>query len=378
MYWYTTAGGQPVYFGNVKEVSHEDARREFTNYLKSLSDGQHRRNGFTCLQLMEHFLEWVKLHRSDCSFDQKQRDCQRFANFKVDGHKVADLPAMKITGDDLEAWLMQCKRKDKSSPRTLMHRQTSIKHCWNWGTKHPSPTPHLPTTFRPFSGVEPIQIPHKVLTEDDLIMQEEVQTLFAAARIDLDSFHAFGPKTPREHNPYEDFEEMLQAYYHTGARTSELSNVLVGDVLTRTKQVVLGQHKTSKTQRSPKVRRITLNDDAMGILERHCAGKSKKDHVFTTSDGKPWKRRALAGRFNRIKEVAEEMELGEIRENITIYDFRHLWISDALMAGNDIATVARMAGTSIAMIEGVYGHFRNEHLQQAQARLDEMREQRQN
>ena len=46
------------------------------------------------------------------------------------------------------------------------------------------------------------------------------------------------------------------------------------------------------------------------------------------------------------------------------------------MAGNDIATVARMAGTSIAMIERVYGHFRNDHLQEAQARLDQSRKQR--
>jgi len=133
-YWYTTAGGQPVYFGNVNDVSHESARGEFASHLKSLSDGQQRRNGFTCLQLMEHFLEWIKLHRSERSFDQKQRDCELFANFKVKGHKIADLPAMKITGADLEDWLRHCKLKKKLSPCTLSHRMTSIKHCWNWGT----------------------------------------------------------------------------------------------------------------------------------------------------------------------------------------------------------------------------------------------------
>ncbi len=47
-----------------------------------------------------------------------------------------------------------------------------------------------------------------------------------------------------------------------------------------------------------------------------------------------------------------------------------------MMAGNDIATVAKMAGTSIAMIERVYGHFRNKHLHDAQARLDELRRHR--
>ena len=33
------------------------------------------------------------------------------------------------------------------------------------------------------------------------------------------------------------------------------------------------------------------------------------------------------------------------------YGFRHLWISEMLMAGVDVLLVARMAGTSVAMIE---------------------------
>ena len=61
---------------------------------------------------------------------------------------------------------------------------------------------------------------------------------------------------------------------------------------------------------------------------------------------------------------------------MTIYSFRHLWISEMLMAGVDIATVAKMAGTSIAMIEKVYGHFTNDHFRQAQQQLDDARRKR--
>ena len=53
--------------------------------------------------------------------------------------------------------------------------------------------------------------------------------------------------------------------------------------------------------------------------------------------------------------------------------FRRLWISEMLMAGVDVLLVARMAGTSVAMIERVYGHFRNQSYQEAQARLDRER-----
>ena len=44
-----------------------------------------------------------------------------------------------------------------------------------------------------------------------------------------------------------------------------------------------------------------------------------------------------------------------------------------LMAGVDVLLVARMAGTSVAMIERVYGHFRNQSYHEVQARLDRER-----
>lgn len=377
-YWFTAAGGHPVYLGNVNDVSYDEAKKGFADIVGSLAAGTRVNNSLTCQALMEFFLEWIEEHRSPRTFDQRSRDCNRFANFRVRGgrHLVADLPANGITAADLEEWLAHCREKGES-PQTLLHRQTSIKHCWNWGSSHPSPHSHLPPTYKPFAAVERCHVPLKVLSEENLITDAEIETLFAAARVDLDQFHRFGPKTPRSVNPYADFEDMLRAYFHTGARTAELARTEVGDVLTRTRQVVLGIHKTAKTQRQPRVRRIALNDEAMEIFERHCRGKNARDRVFTTSDQTPWNwKSTLPNRFARIKEIVPLLDLGTVRDHITIYDFRHLWISEALMAGNEIATVAHMAGTSVAMIERVYGHFRSEHLHEAQSRLDQLRVQR--
>lgn len=185
----------------------------------------------------------------------------------------------------------------------------------------------------------------------------EATSLLEAARVDLDIFHAFGPKIPRKVNPYESFAFLLRCYYHTGARTHELARVTVGDVLNRTRQIVLGNHKTSKTQREQRVRHVTLNNEALSIFECFSTGKNRSEPIFTSSDGKRWAMRSLHERFRRVKEVAATQGIGDVRDHITIYDFRHLWISEMLMAGNDVATVARMAGTSIAMIERTYGHF---------------------
>ena len=378
VYWFTKAGGD-TYFGNVSDVPYSEAKRLFNQHLQSVMDAwEHNKSrDLSAGELMDLFLDWLQLHRSERTYSTRKTYCNKFGKFTVRGTKVGDLPARKVRGSDLEAWIATLVAKGNKE-QTLRHAQTSIKHCWNWATKHPSPTPHLPPTFRPFSSVEQIYVPPKTLTESDLITDHEIKALFAASEIDLDIYHRFGPKIPRppDENPYRSFGDMLRCYYWTGARTNELAQCKVKDVLSDTKQVILGQHKRSKTQRTPTIRYITLNPHALAVFEKYCVGKQPTDLVFLNSDNKPFERKRLAERFNRVKEVAEKENLGKIRDEITIYSFRDLWISEALMAGNDISTVARMAGTSIAMIERVYGHFRNQYLQDAQKRVDDLRQQR--
>lgn len=375
-YWFTRAGGD-TYFGNVAVVSYKEARNLFNDHIKSLSDSREdsKHKGMTASDLVELFLLWIEKNRSRDTFESRRTHCNRFLNFRVGSHKtrIADLPANKVKGADLEEWLEHLKQSLSLGDQTRRHAETSVKHCWNWATKHPSPTPYLSPVYRPFSSVERTYVPPKHLTEDDLITEKEIEALFAAALLDLDEFHRFGPKTPRSHNPYAGFADLLKCYFHTGARTGELAACEVGDVLFKTGQVILGKHKRSRTQRTPTLRHITLNAEALAIFKRHCAGKEKTDKVFVNSDNRPWTGTMLPKRFERVKEVAKEKKLGEVRDEITIYSFRDLWISEMLMAGNDVSTVARMAGTSILMIEHVYGHFRNEHLREAQAKLDKAR-----
>jgi integrase len=378
VYWFTKAGGD-TYFGNVKEVPFQDAKKLFSQHLESLLDAQQDRKSreLSAGELMDLFLEWIEKHRSDRTYSTRKTHCNRFGKFKIKEDKIGDRSARKVRASDLEAWLAHLDQEGHA-PQTRRHAQTSIKHCWNWATKHcpeGSNTPYLSPTFRPFSSVERVYVPAKALTENDLITDDEIKALFAAAEIDLDQFHRFGPKNARpvNKNPYRSFADMLRCYHATGARTNELAQCQVADVLSETKQVLLGKHKRSKKERTPTTRRITLNPEAFAIFKRYSAGKEPTDYVFVNSDGKPCSRNSLGERFNRVKEVAAEQDIGKIRDSITIYSFRHLWIGEALMAGNDIATVAKMAGTSIAMIERVYGHFRNQHLHDAQARLDELR-----
>ncbi len=387
VYWFTKAGGD-TYFGSVDSVPYSEAKKLFNDHVKILGENDVARHskGLTVGDLIVLFLEWIEKKRSRQTFTTRKLYCTRFSNYEVSpGTRIADLPANKVQSKDLESWLDHHDAEFDVGPQTRRHAETSVKHCWNWATKHPSPVPYLSPIYRPFSSVERTSVPLKALNENDLIAMKEIEAVFAAAEMDLDQFRRFGLEETLERNgsdgcrtaeDYASFAEMLRCYYHTGARTDELVSCEVGDVLLRTQQVILGKHKRSRTQANPTIRHITLNKEALDIFKRRCQGRDLSERVFVNSGGKPWTVRGTAKRFERIKEVAAKMKLGKIRDEISIYDFRHLWISEALMAKNDVATVARMAGTSIAMIERVYGHFRNEHLQEAQHRLDEARRER--
>jgi integrase len=224
-------------------------------------------------------------------------------------------------------------KKHATTVRTMFSR--GVKAGW------------LPHGFKPFASVDGIRLDPKPLLESDLPTGAEVKALLAYA----DAF----------------MRDMIVMYHHTGCRTHELIEAKVGDFQGASRTIVLGKHKRSRTQRESIPRTITLNAGAYAILERRCQGRGPDAAIFTNGNGNPYDRRDIAQRFATVRRKAG------VRPAITIYSFRHLWISEMLMAGVDVLLVARMAGTSVAMIERVYGHFRNQSYQDAQARLDRER-----
>jgi integrase len=374
-YWMTKAGGQEKYFGLAANVTYADARKAYLEHLKRVGQTGSRRHVVTCLEVCDLHLDWVQKNRSDALYKQRKHFLDRWCDFNVakGGRSalVRDLPYTQISQENLEEWLDHLLAVGELGMTSRSSAQTAVKACWNWAAKDAKGP--LPRDFRPFLDMPKIQPPIKELTEDELVTEAEIELLFKWADADLGKVRGengrYRQRMPKEYrvgkeNPYRGFEDLLRVYHHTGARTSELSYIQVRNLLRRTKQVVLGKHKRSNTEAEKTTRRITLNDAAFAIFERHCHGKSSDDYVFTQGNGSPWNKDRLNDRFGKVRTLAK------VRKVITIYDFRHLWISEALMAGNDIATVAKMAGTSIRMIEKVYGHFRNEHFVEAQERLD--------
>jgi integrase len=291
--------------------------------------------------LRDKYLDWLQRHRSNALHREAKRHLQRWCD------SVGNREALAIAGADLEAF--QDALAGNGHARMYVKKHvTSVRACFNKGVK----MGWLPPGFKPFALVEGIRLDPKPLLEGDLPTDAEVKALLDTAQ-DKPMLHA-----------------IVSLYHATGCRTHELIEARVGDFQPQSRTIVLGKHKRSKTLREAIPRTITLNAIAYALLRQHCGGREAGDLIFPNRAGKGFTSVLLDDMFARLRKRAG------VREGVTPYSFRHLWISEALAAGVDVLLVARMAGTSVKMIESVYGHFRTQSFTDAMAKVDAMRKAR--
>jgi integrase len=367
-YWATDAGGKTTYFGRTTEVPYGDAVKLFRRFLAERSVSEPQTSILTKRKtvrgLFGDFSKWMQSQRSDRTLQERQRHLGRWCD------RFGDLPCNTIAASHLETFIIDLRRRYPAE--YVAKHVTSVKAMFNTAVKKG----WLPPGFAPFSSVEPVKLPPTTLTEAEPLTDAEVKALFDCADADLSPYgigRGARRRDPHEYrqahaNPWLGFGELIRCYHATGARTSELLAASVADFQPRSKQIVLGSHKRAGTLKVPIPRAIALNDEAFAIIQRRCDSRGGGEPILTQPrNGRQWDRHRVAERFCAIRERAS------VRGSITIYSFRHLWISEMLMAGVDVLLVARMAGTSVAMIERVYGHFRNQSSQEAQAKLDRER-----
>jgi integrase len=72
----------------------------------------------------------------------------------------------------------------------------------------------------------------------------------------------------------------------------------------------------------------------------------------------------------RARDWRPAVEAARIERRVRIYDLRHTFVSNALAAGLSTFEVARSAGTSVRMVDRVYGHLVASSEDTARQRLD--------
>ncbi|NNC24220.1 tyrosine-type recombinase/integrase [Salinisphaera sp. USBA-960] len=110
-------------------------------------------------------------------------------------------------------------------------------------------------------------------------------------------------------------------------------------------------------------RTIALPQATADLLQEQAKDKLPAAPLVSYSDGSHWNR----WRWKKpIKSAAAAVDLPP---ETCAYTLRHSVITDMLAGGMDSLTVARMAGTSLAIIEKHYGHLLHKHAADAMARL---------
>ena len=111
-------------------------------------------------------------------------------------------------------------------------------------------------------------------------------------------------------------------------------------------------------------RRIKLPESTASFLTKQCQNKKVDQLIFTRADGKAWDRHTWKKIFNEAAKTAK------LPPKSTLYALRHSGITDLVTNGLDLLTTALISGTSVAMIEKHYGHFRQDHAAQALEKLN--------
>ena len=137
-------------------------------------------------------------------------------------------------------------------------------------------------------------------------------------------------------------KKLIRALLLTGARPGEIATANVGD-LDRAGLLTLD----GKTGR----RTVPVSAEALAHL-KDCAGNRDEDEpLIVRDDGARWMR------YYWRDEVQAAREAAGLPDDVVLYSLRHCAISEMLVGGIDPMTVARIAGTSVNMIQRHYGHL---------------------
>lgn len=118
-------------------------------------------------------------------------------------------------------------------------------------------------------------------------------------------------------------------------------------------------HRTLRVAGKTGDRIIPLGKDATAHFKACSADKLPAAWLVGRNDGNPW------DRFAWRDQIRDAVLAAKLPKATCAYTLRHSVITDLVVGGLDLMTVARMSGTSIAMIDKHYGHLQQERARSA-------------
>ncbi len=148
-------------------------------------------------------------------------------------------------------------------------------------------------------------------------------------------------------------EPFVRALCLLPLRPGALASLQARDYEQRTNELTIGKDKNGKP------RRIKLPPDAGKLVAKQVQEKAPEGPIFARSNGKPWDRHSWK------KPIHAAAKKAGLPKDTTAYTLRHSTITDLVMAGLPLLTIAQISGTSAEMIERHYGHLTSDAALQA-------------
>ncbi len=153
-----------------------------------------------------------------------------------------------------------------------------------------------------------------------------------------------------------DLQLFITAMLHTGARPGELASMNVANYNPTLGTITL----TGKTGR----RTTGISTAAKTFFDTLILDVDGNLPMLRKADGERWDKDAWKYPFRDAAATAN------LPDDVVMYSLRHTAISEWIRNGIDTFQIAKMVGTSMAMIEKHYGHLRHADVT---ARLDQIR-----
>lgn len=147
---------------------------------------------------------------------------------------------------------------------------------------------------------------------------------------------------------HDDLRSLVKGLLLTAARPGELAKAIVADFHKRHGTMVLD----GKTGR----RIVTLSTAARTFMAEQCKDKLPTAPILTNEFGQQWKK------DDWKKPFKEAVTKANLPADTVMYHLRHTAISELILGGMNTSLVAKLAGTSTAMIDKHYGHLEHEQM----------------
>ena len=301
----------------------DDAAKAARAWVESCEQGA--KTGVTTVK--EVCEDYIKALRAEGRHATAKDAEGRFARL-VYGEPLARLPIDKLRATTVSKWLNEQIEDDEEADEEDVRRSkdsanrnlATLKAALNRALQH-----RIVATDAGWATVQKFP---KVgaRRKDAFLSMEQRKALLAACPEDLALF--------------------VKAALLTGARPGELATLNAGDFDKQLGALTL----TGKTGR----RTVAISSAAVAFFIEAGKDKLPAAPMLATAYGQRWNKDSWKKVFK------DAVAAAKLPDAVVMYALRHTAISEMILAGMDSFIVAKLAGTSVAMIEANYGHLRHD------------------